>query len=382
MTRPIQAFTPQELKLLALTEPTLDLPLHIRQTIASRKKIQHKLPTWYAELQIHYPSSISLEQSSSERTAAFKSSLFSGERFIDLTSGFGVDSFFFAKKFQEVISVEQQKELSLLSEYNAKQLGMNHISCVQKDALSFLNTGVKADLIYIDPARRDSQGGKVFRLSDCEPNIVQLLPLIENCSKEWLIKVSPYADIKQLLLELPHVAHVYVVSVENECKEILLHGQPSFDHEARIHAVNLTKSIQRFSFYVSEEKKTESELSWPRRYVYEPHASILKAGAFQLTAKQYSLFKLHKHTHWYTSDEWKEDFPGRCFEVMHTGHVQHKELKACLPEMKAHLLVRNFPDTVAGLRKKLKLNEGGDDYVLVTTNCKEEKLFMLCKRHY
>lgn len=382
MTNPIQAFTPDELKLLALPEPTLDLPLPIRQTISSRKKIQHKLPTWYAEPQVHYPSSLSLEQCSSERTAEFKSTLFSGERLIDLTSGFGVDSFYFAKKFQEVISVEQQTELSLLSHFNAKQLGANNISCVQNDAISFLHSGVKADTLYVDPARRDSQGGKVFRLSECEPNVVELLPLIETCSKEWLIKVSPYADIKQLLLELPHVVQVYIVSVENECKEILLHGKPTYQLEAVIHAINLTKQIQSFSFYFSEEMKTQAQLSLPRRFVYEPHPSILKAGAFHLIAERYSLFKLHKHTHWYTSDEWKEDFPGRCFEVMHTGHVQHKELKTLLPDMKAHLLVRNFPDTVAGLRKKLKLKEGGEDYVLVTTNCMEERLFMLCKRHY
>lgn len=376
----LSEFTPDEIEKILKGNDSLNLPLAIRHTISSRKRIQHKLPTWYNQLQIHYPASLSLEQCSSERTAEFKASLLSGQSLIDLTAGFGVDAYFFSKQFKEVKAVEQQQELSEISGYNARILGATPIQFFHDQAASFLKSSEKVDAIYLDPARRDKGGGKMFKLCDCEPNVLELLPTLQEKAKDVLLKVSPFADITQLLKEVPFVKAVYIVSVENECKEVLLHIQFNQLEETEIHAVNLALSSSHLTFTWSEEKNAKALFSLPKKYIYEPNASIMKAGAFQWVAQRYEMEKLHRHTHWYTSDQFILDFPGRCFEMKWQGPVQQKELKKILPEMKCHLLVRNFPDTVAGLRKKLKVKEGGEEYVLITTNMEENKIMMWCSR--
>jgi len=373
---------PSRLMLQAGRYPHLPVA-QLVQHIGARQKIKTKLPTWYRHPQVRYPAALSVEQSSSERTAAFKAGLISGALLLDLTGGFGIDSYFFADKFETVIYVERQAELVEIAATNARIFGRNNIQFKQEEASTFLKsfTGF-ADWIYLDPARRDQANRKMHNLSDCEPDVVQLLPALLAKGNNILIKTSPMLDISQAIGQLQKVQKVYVVAVENECKEVLYHVGASENSNLIIETINLLPENreQVFTFSYATEENTAVNYELPQTYIYEPNAAILKAGGFKSLANHFKLNKLRRNSHLYTSDNLVQDFPGRIFKLNAISRYQKKELAAHLPDHKANITVRNFPDTVADIRKKTGIKEGGNIYLFATTDLQQKPVILVCEK--
>ena len=366
-----------EQQLLLKHKIIFDLPASaIVWQISGRKKAKAKIPLYFNTPNIVYPPGINLEQSSSEETAMFKASvlsdaLLSKNSVVDLTAGFGVDSFFFSKVFKQISYVEPNGELIEYAKHNHQVLGADNIEHIHSTAEEFLNsfTG-QVNCFFIDPSRRATFNQKVFRFSDCEPNIVNLLPQIFNHSKNLLVKAAPLLDLQQGLLELKSVKHVWVVSVKNEVKELLFLCEKGFQGEPIITTVNLSTDHEEFSFKVSGEKIATARFSEPLNFLYEPNASVLKAGAFKSIAQRFSLHKLHPSTHIYTSNMLVNNFPGRIFKTEALLKADAKNAAAHFPEGKANVITRNYPLTPDELKKKLKLQDGGEKYLI---GCSGEK---------
>jgi len=349
----------------------------VAQQIAGRRKAEQKLPLFYKKRGIVYPPSLNWEQSSSEATGAFKAELVNRElgkdkfKVADLTGGFGIDSFFLRVKAELLDFIEPNLSVLELARHNHNLLGCGNIQYHQSKAEEYFDQcKTKYDLIYLDPSRRDSNIKKVFRLGDCEPSIKNLLPRIFEFTEFVLIKTSPLLDIQQGLNELSAVKKIIVVSVTNECKELLFLMEKGFSREPIIETYNLDKLgdiKQSFSFTFDEERNTESEFSEPKTYLYEPNASILKAGSFKLIGKKFGLQKLNVNTHFYTSNLFKENFPGRIFKIDQLEF----DVKNFV-EKKANVITRNYPLTAEELRKKLKLSDGGDKYVIGFSSVKKK----------
>lgn len=349
----------------------------------ARKKAAEKLPEYYTQKEIFYPPLLSVEQCSSEKTALYKSSLFSGNLFIDLTAGMGVDSYYFSKKYTGGILVEQNENLARITSHNLSVLEANHLQLASGiKAEDFLKEySGKSDLLYIDPARRDQQGGKVVKLTDCVPNVLDLLPRMLEISDTVLIKTSPLLDITLACSDLKNVANIHVVAVDNECKELLFHIKKGYTSSPEIHCINILKSgLETFRFTVEEEKTNEVQIGNTGKYLYEPNAAVMKAGAFKTIAKNYHLVKLHPNTHLYTSDKMIDNFPGRKFELIQEVKPDKNTLEKLLPEGKANITLRNYPGTVDELRKKLKIKDGGEYYVFGATIADNSKRLFVCKK--
>jgi len=350
--------------------------------IIGRRKAKLKFPSWYQTTSIVYPPSGNLEQSSSEATAKFKAALIQSELIdfnllVDLTGGFGVDTFFLGKLFLEVIHIEPNENLSAIAAHNHRLLGTS-ILHVQQTAEDFLKTNKKrADLFFIDPSRR-SESKKVFKLADCQPNIAALQEVLFSFSNFILTKASPLLDVQQALRELIYVTKVVVVSVENECKEVLFLQKFGFEGEPIIDTVNLSNEgsvVERFLFTASEEKAATVVFSSPLDYLYEPNASILKSGAFKLVAEKFGLRKLQANTHLYSSPNLYTDFPGRIFKIEALNPTLQL-LKELLPEGKANVATRNYPLSAQELKKKLKLKDGGEKYVIGFSDQKKKTIVL------
>lgn len=374
----------EDVRTLALQSdkyPHLDMPA-IANQIAGWQTAQHKIPSWHATEGIIYPSHLALEQCSSEATATFKASLLKGETLVDLTGGFGIDCAFLSTGFKHVTYVEQQQELCDTATHNFAVLGLHHIAVRQGDSVDMLLAMLPVDCIFIDPARRNAQGGKTVLISDCEPDVEALEMILMQKAKQVMIKLSPMLDLTMALRSLQHTVEVCVVSVQNECKELLLMLSASTAAEPvpRIQCINLTgKGIQRFEFTAAEEAETPiGHTGEVGTYLYEPNASILKAGAFRSVAARFRLTKLHPNSHLYTSDIKNETFPGRCFEVEAVGALKDKKMFEGLTQ--ANITVRNFPMSVAELRKRTKLKDGGSTYLFATTLNNNKKVLIRGKR--
>ena len=347
-----------------------------RQT-EGRKIIANKLPSWAENMSILFPVKISLEQCSSEATAIYKAGLVSGESLVDLTGGFGVDCSFLSKNFSSVDYVEQNEELCQIAEHNFAALGLN-IRVNNAESVSFLVDMPSVDCIYIDPARRDIKGKKTADLSLCSPNLLEIRDiLLEKCNT-LLIKLSPMFDISSALEVFPECKQVHVVSVKNECKELLLLVEGGFCGETEIVCVDLDElGITSVASNLRKEKGEIIGYFAPKAYLYEPNASIMKAGLFKTVANKYNVQKLHPSTHLYTSEELVPNFPGRSFEIKRVTKVQKKEIQDI---EKANLSTRNFPGNVADLRKKLKLKDGGDVYIFACTLNDNSKVLIICEK--
>lgn len=361
-------------KALVLQNKTvLGLPASvIANQLKARKKAKDKLPSYFSTEGIVYPPSINLEQSSSEATAQLKTMIISNainshpKTCADLTGGLGIDSFYFNSLCRQVHYIEPNLELLTIAKHNHERLGATAISYHSTTAEDFLKTSeCNVDFIYIDPSRRSSASKKVFRLSDCVPDVTKLQESIFRLTPVMLIKTSPLLDIQQGLSELSDVTDVYVLSVSNECKEVLFLCQANSKKLPEIHALNLTGKRQAtFSFTRDEEQSTESQFSEPLTFIYEPNASILKAGAFTLVGQQYGLFKLHPNTHLYTSTELISDFPGRIFSVVAIGKADRKSITPFFAEGFGNVITRNYPMSAEDLKKKVGLKDGGDQYLI------------------
>lgn len=374
-----------EKKLILKHKLILGLPaVLIVQQIAARKKSETKLPLFHKTKGIVYPPSLNLEQSSSEATAKFKARITKDEivrqsiRAADLTGGFGIDSLFLSQVVESLDYVEPNPELVGLVKHNSEVLKSRNIHFHNHSAEDFLNTtSQQYDFIFIDPSRRDSKARKVFSLADCTPDITQLFPVLSDRSDFILLKASPLLDIKQGLRELRAVKKVFVISVANECKELLFLIEKGFEAEPLIQTVNLDYEgtvRQAFDFTLSEEEISTSAFSAPQKYLYEPNASILKAGAFKLIGEKLQLDKVHINTHLYTSAILRNDFPGRIFEIEELA-LDTKSLNGT----KANIITRNYPLGPEELKKKLKLKDGGEKYVIAFSG-QEKKHIVLAKR--
>ena len=371
------------LALQAKKYPGIDMPFAIKQ-IAGRQAAQHKIPSWYANESIVYPLHISLEQCSSVVTAKYKARLLTGETLVDLTGGFGVDCAFLSAGFQKATYVERQKELCEIATHNFKALGLSHIIIQNADSVEALNETSPVDCIFIDPARRNEHGGKTVLVSDCEPDVEALESLLLQKAKRVMIKLSPMLDLTLALRSLPYTYEVHVVSVQNECKELLLLLKQSNKEvdskEISIHCTNFTNSgVQDYVFTQAEEiSAVAGYANEVDTYLYEPNASVLKAGAFRSVATHFGLKKLHPNSHLYTSDQLVVDFPGRYFKVDAVGSLKDKELLAGLSQ--ANITIRNFPLSVAELRKRTKLKDGGEIYLFATTLNSDKKVLIRCRK--
>ncbi len=366
----IRAQETQVIQDLLLKHKTLfDIPFGlIADQIIARKKISTKVPLLYQTSGIVYPHSLNLEQSSSEATALLKTQIIQRElgitisRMADLTGGFGVDSLFLSKVTKRLDFIEPNPDLLTIVKHNFKVLDKTNIQFHLSGAEDFLSRNEnRIDLIYVDPSRRDTANKKVFLLQDCSPNIPEIHPLLFHHSDHILIKTSPLLDITQGIKEIPFVKKVFIVSVDNECKELLFLCEKNFVSVPQIETINLTKAQrQAFSFEWGEEYLATSSFSKPLVYLYEPNASVLKSGSFKLIGERFHLKKIHPNTHFYTSSELVKDFPGRIFKV----EIEKPDFRKDLPDEKANVLTRNYPLTPEALRKKLKLKDGGEKFVI------------------
>ncbi len=282
--------------------------------ISAKQKAKTKLPTWFNTKNIVYPSKISVEQTSSERTAEYKSQLVSGESLIDLSGGFGIDDFYFAKKVNQVIHCEINEELSAIVEHNFEQLKVSNIQCFSGDSYDALKSrNATFDWIYIDPSRRNEAKGKVFMLKDCLPNVPENLDFYFGFAPNIMIKTAPLLDITAGLLELKNVNAIHIVALENEVKELLWILEKDYSQSVKIITVNLLRNkTEEFSFELNTVNTPSFAL--PKKYLYEPNAAIMKSGGFDVVSSQFGLDKLHQHSHLYTSEA-LIDFPGRSFTI-------------------------------------------------------------------
>ena len=370
------------LALQAKKYPQVDMAMAVVQ-IAGRQIAKVKLPSWHRTEGLLYPKHLSMEQCSSEVTALYKASLVEGDSFADLTGGFGIDCSFLSQKFKKADYVERQAELCELASHNFPLLGLD-IDVHHADGVEYLKRMDPVDCLFLDPARRDGHGGKTVAISDCEPDVSALEDLLVEKAKTVMVKLSPMLDLSLALKTLKYVREVHIVSVNNECKELLLILQKqSISPDISIHCEHIVNDLhQHFVFTQEQERTSDCPLaSAVEAYLYEPNASILKAGAYRSLTQAYPCCKLHVSSHLYTSPNYIEDFPGRSFKVEAISGFGKKDLKTFLQGMeKANLTIRNFPSSVAELRKRLKLKEGGEDYLFATTLADESKVLIRCKK--
>jgi 16S rRNA G966 N2-methylase RsmD len=348
---------PVAIALEAAKYPDLDIPILVGQ-IKARKKLKDKMPHWVANEKIFFPPSLALEQSSSEETAHFKASLLRG-KVVDLTGGMGLDSFAFAQAGCEVDYIERQSDLAKITAYNHTILNAGIIRHHSGDSLKWLSEQKQSfDFLYIDPARRDGAGNKVVLLQDCEPNALELIPLI-NKKTSLLIKTSPLLDLDRAIKELQGVEKIYIVCLKNEVKELLFLKTSQSTEDPLVEVIELSQvnSLQ-FKGKKSIESASICDFGPSSNYLYEPHAGVLKAGFFKSVAK--GLQKIAPNTHLYTSEDLHTNFAGRTFKVLAEGPLEKQWIYSVLPGQKANISTRNFPIKADEIRKKFQLKDGGE----------------------
>ena len=374
----IRAHRTDDVRTLALQArkyPQVDMVAAVVQ-IAGWQIAEKKVPLWAQTEGIRYPAHLSMEQCSSEITARYKASWLQGDTMTDLTGGLGVDCSFLAQNFRKVDYVERQEVLCELARHNFPLLGLPQITVHCADGVEYLQKMEPVDCLFLDPARRDNQGGKTVAIADCEPDVQKLEPLLVEKGRTVVVKLSPMLDIFSSLRELKYIRQIHVVAVNNECKELLVVLQKETKSPSEGSGevwVSCEQAVNNFLtepfvFTYSQEKEAQCPLAGEvENYLYEPGASLLKAGPYRLLGARFGVKKLHANSHLYTSDA-LVDFPGRRFRVLEVSGFGKKELKQLLQGVdKANLTVRNFPASVAELRKKWKLKEGGDVYLFATT---------------
>jgi hypothetical protein len=355
--------------------------------LIGRRKAYEKLPSWYRHESVLYPPALNIEQASSEEAALIKVAFLqnkigdlSHKTLLDLTGGFGIDSYFFSKVFKTVHFVEPNSELLEISKHNHSVLGTSNIHYYNTFAEAFLENSpiTSFDIIFLDPSRRIAGDKKVFSLTECEPNIVTLQQDIRKHSAHLLVKTSPLLDVQVGLNEVSFVKDIVITSIQNECKELLFFCEQNFKSEVTITAVNVNGKDANFSFLMSEERSAENVYSDPLKYLYEPNSSLLKSGAFKILGVVFDFPKLHPNTHLFTSSSFKDQFPGRVFEIESVIKPDPKRLMEYFEDGKANVFTRNYPLTVNEIRKKYGLKDGGDKYLIGCSGV--NKKFLLVAR--
>lgn len=337
-----------------------------------------------------YPPRLNREQSSSEATARYKSRLIEGQSVADMTGGMGIDCIFFGTKATHVTYIEQSTELFEISNENIRNLSLHNYldihaqyRCLNEDSIEWLsNHDEYFDTIFIDPSRRDSKGRRVCAFEDCTPNIIEHRQLLMSHCKRLIVKASPMIDIDSGIKQIGTVKEVHVVAVNGECKEVLFVCTAE-EAPTMIHCVDLHNdgSIRHKNIFSRQEEAECPILLCAQlgKYLYDPHAALLKGGAFKSICHWYSLGKLGRNTHLYTSDTLIDDFPGKSFSILESFAPTSKELKRRLPLGKCHVVCKNYHISANELEKKLKVSEGGTLYFIATT-MGERTLGLLCER--
>lgn len=392
----------RSLALQAAKYPDIDMPFALDQ-IEGWQRARTKLPEWASKEGIIFPPHISMEQCSSERTAKYKSGiLHSSGTLIDLTGGFGVDFSYMAMDFSKAVYVERQSHLCDIARHNFELLGLNHADVVNADGVEYLHslplisnasrTHLEGEneengqqtieeniVIYLDPARRDVHGAKVYGIEDCTPNVLELQEELLEKASVVMIKLSPMLDLHAAIRALP-VSEVYIVSVGNECKELLLVLRKEGNDAVRVVCVN-DEALFEYSYGEQADYCVSEVDLQPSAYLYEPNASIMKAGCFDVLASRFPVKALSRNSHVFISSDEIADFPGRKFKIYAVSSMNKKELKRALAGVsQANIAVRNFPLSVAELRKRLKLKDGGDTYIFATTVGERNHTLILCKK--
>ena len=405
----------RKLALQGAKDAEVDLQMALQQ-IAGRQTARKKLPSWAEVEGVVYPPHLNMEQCSSEQTARYKAQIAGkGESMVDLTGGFGVDFYWMSQGFRQRTYVEQNEQLCAIAQENFRTLRHDCRVCCC-DTATYLSEMPHVSLAFLDPARRNEHGGRTYGIEDCTPNVLELLPLLVQKTDRVLLKLSPMLDWRKAVSDLEkaspdgvfQVTDVHIVSVDNECKELLLllgkeqtdglrvvcvNGASSFTFilppkgrsVARIPSVGMFSSQAGNNLFPGWEQLTSSDLADSPLYLYEPNASIMKAGCFAEVEAQFPVRQVSSNSHLFLSSDEIGDFPGRKFQILAISSMNKQEIKkkfseSLVPMESANIAVRNFPMTAELLRKKLKLKDGGDTYIFATTLASgEHKLFICCK---
>ena len=397
---------PYELALQAAKYPEVDMQ-YVATQIRGWQTARRKLPLWAETEGIIYPAHISMEQCSSQKAAQYKAAIIArwlshrqqdanggGKPTImaDITGGFGVDPVMLGKLFDKVIYVEQNEELCRIACHNFPLLGLNNVEIINQTCEQALESLPHCDLIFLDPSRRDKNGDRTIFVEDCTPNILEIQDKLRQNADKVMVKVSPMFGGETLFRSCFNMEKLYIVSVNDECKEILVMMRGGYEKMPRrtsdevIHCVNLTnKGTQSLVFTREEELSTQALVAQPAdmaigHYLYEPNASLMKGGAFRIISQKYHVRQLHNNTHLFTSPILVDDFPGRTFRITGMYSLNKKDCKQLHAIGKANIAVRNFPLSANDLRKRLKLAVGGDTYIFAVTLADESKAVIQCTR--
>lgn len=371
----------RQLALKGCRDKDVDLDAAIRQ-IAGRQTARRKLPSWAALDGILYPPHLNMEQCSSEQTARYKagicSSRPSSKTLVDLTGGFGVDFAFMSETFDEATYVERNSELFAISSANMKILAPK-AKCLNEDGLEVLHRLDHVSMIFMDPARRDNHGARTYGISDCTPNVLEIKDELLQKADVVMLKLSPMLDWHKAISDLgeQYIKEVHIVSVQNECKELLIVMQQQPAEPPTVYCIN-DDSV--FSYHPSSISSNHISHHSSLIYLYEPNASIMKAGCFAEIEQAFEVSQLAPNSHLFASDQAIADFPGRKFRISAVTSMNKQELKQALKDIRqANIAIRNFPMSVADLRKRLKLSEGGNDYIFATTLTEGKKVLIICQ---
>lgn len=394
----IREYRERDIRQLALQAnrfPDVDMPYALDQ-IQGWQIARRKLPKWAACDGVIFPPHLSMEQCSSEPTAQYKLNLAMewasrvghASRMTDLTGGFGVDFSFTSCAFAAATYVERNEQLCHIVEHNLPLLGLNNATVVCADAVEYLSTVEPQTMLFLDPARRDEHGAKTVMLADCTPDVVQLLPKLLEKSRFTMLKLSPMLDWHKAVDDLQGaVREVHIVSVGGECKELLLVLSTVVESELKVYCADLSTASAPSSLFVytpgSSAPVANSTFNIQHStFLHEPNASIMKAGCFDELAAAYGVSPVSRNSHLFLSDEPVEDFPGRSFVVERVTTMNKGELRKALAGIeKANIATRNFPLTVAELRKRLKIKDGGDVYIFATTTAEGEHLLLISRKY-
>lgn len=394
----IREYRERDIRQLALQAnrfPDVDMPYALDQ-IQGWQIARRKLPKWAACDSVIFPPHLSMEQCSSEPTAQYKLNLAMewasrvghASRMTDLTGGFGVDFSFTSCAFAAATYVERNEQLCHIVEHNLPLLGLNNATVVCADAVEYLSTVEPQTMLFLDPARRDEHGAKTVMLADCTPDVVQLLPKLLEKSRFTMLKLSPMLDWHKAVDDLQGtVREVHIVSVGGECKELLLVLSTVVDSELKVYCADLSTASGSSSLFVytpgSSAPVANSTFNIQHStFLHEPNASIMKAGCFDELAAAYGVSPVSRNSHLFLSDEPVEGFPGRSFVVERVTTMNKGELRKALAGIeKANIAMRNFPLTVAELRKRLKIKDGGDVYIFATTTAEGEHLLLISRKY-
>lgn len=394
----------RKLALQGTKDSEVDLPMALQQ-IAGWQTARRKLPSWAAVEGVVYPPHLNMEQCSSERTARYKAGIVGkGDTLVDLTGGLGVDFYWMSQGFQQRIYVEQNEALCTLAEHNFRQLGHDCTVCCC-DAATYLSKMAHADVVFLDPARRNEHGGRTYGIADCTPNVLELLPLLLQKADRVLLKLSPMLDWQAAVAELKFVSEVHIISIDNECKELFLLLEPGADPRLA-GAVTVSCLNNDSVFKVDKVEQGRGLLgvksgftpgkvgfysgqSQEPLFLYEPNASIMKAGCFSVLEQRFPVSQVAPNSHLFLSVDEIGDFPGRGFQIQAISSMNKQELKAKLTEIinqkltameRANIAVRNFPLSAEQLRKKLRLKDGGNVYIFATTTADSRHLLYICRK--